>query len=642
MWRLGGQGPAVRFDTTTVVDLEKRLSTGGPESLRQALDEIRPDLSEPVADYLDAVLAFAEGRPADAAVSARRAHDVAPTDWRPLSYLYAALAALDRWEEAGVLVTAAADRSADDERVLALAAHHFLRSPQRKPDWAHELLDVLEALPNRLITDDDPSAVRPDQLLSLRVDACAQTGRRDSAVRYARELATNWPLPDHEVALAEAARLAGDTDTAVRAYARAVTQVPSRLDWRRSHAQILLQIPAGRADLLATTAEMVQRWPSDRSVRVLRARALVRAGDALENGIDAADLIYQRLLAEDPDDIEVLRNRGALLYDWKQGGRDGDYLDEAHLLLRRYVRLGGVPDGPLVDIWEKLQARALRSPDPAALTAARAAFEANPSSARALATYVEALRDAGRPHEAGGPVRQALAAAPKDAAVAAVAARHFMAGGPDHDAGETLQRLVVVEEQLSLDGLPEPLLWLRCRALTEILRFAEARDDAKALLAQRPTAGHYLRAYAKALGGLREHAAAEAPLRAAVSVDPDNEAWFREYLDLLLRLPGGAAVARKRLEQRFPETPRSRSLEILHARALAGSSETQEDALSALRALVDRQPDDPEGLAGLGLALDAAGLTDDAREVLQRWSRAAGLPFGPVRDVWERLNPQPR
>jgi hypothetical protein len=50
-----------------------------------------------------------------------------------------------------------------------------------------------------------------------------------------------------------------------------------------------------------------------------------------------------------------------MLYDWKVGGRPGEYLDEAYGHLKEYVRLGGEIDDSLRPTWEELEERDLKS-----------------------------------------------------------------------------------------------------------------------------------------------------------------------------------------------------------------------------------------------------------------------------------------
>jgi hypothetical protein len=79
--------------------------------------------------------------------------------------------------------------------------------------------------------------------------------------------------------------------------------------------------------------------------------------------MDAANAIYiglgKRELTREIR-LDVLRNHALLLYDWKQAGKAGDYLDDAHRMLREYVRLGGVIDERLAPTWNDLEERARR------------------------------------------------------------------------------------------------------------------------------------------------------------------------------------------------------------------------------------------------------------------------------------------
>jgi hypothetical protein len=54
---------------------------------------------------------------------------------------------------------------------------------------------------------------------------------------------------------------------------------------------------------------------------------------------------------------DARRNLAVLLYDWKQAGRPGDYLEEAWGLLKEWRRLGGQLDDLIRPTWEDLEQR---------------------------------------------------------------------------------------------------------------------------------------------------------------------------------------------------------------------------------------------------------------------------------------------
>ena len=296
--------------------------------------------------------------------------------------------------------------------------------------------------------------------------AATATGKNETALAVAHELEKSAPGdPSLAVLVGEAARRAGHLEEAAKAYRRAIRGDPSATTWRKHLIQLLLVDPSAVEDALHETMELLKIAGADRDAIVLRARALARSEKILPTGPDEAVRIYGMLLQQSPDDLEVLRNLGVLLYDWKQGGQDGTYLDESYALLRRYRFRGGLIDSTLMDTWNKLEARARETLSPEVVDAVGAAFRADPGDPGLAEAYHAALVTQGDARAAGNVIRDALSAAPDNPAIRLLAARHFLAQGPDQQPETAIVQIDAATEALGGDeSLPEAVLWLRVRA----------------------------------------------------------------------------------------------------------------------------------------------------------------------------------
>ncbi len=523
---MGGDpvGRDANFDARQLTVIERRLSAGDVAGARKAL-ESDTALGEAERLYASAAVALAERRMDEALADARASRAIAPAAWRPLSLEFAALSMLGRSADAGVLAHDSVEAAPDDERVLALAAHHWASTQDDpNPHLALELLDRIEALPVRRAAQDDPTAVRPRQIMVVRYMASMATGAYEEALAVAQELADSAPGdPSLDVLVGEAARRGGHASVAITAYTRAVKGQPQARPWRIHLIQLLLDNPGSVEEALHQTQFLLERGV-DRDSLILRARALSRAEKILPNGPDEAAGVYRALLTKMPDDLVVLRNLALLLYDWKQGGQDGTYLDESYSLLRRYVFRGGVIDDDLADTWKQLQLHAEKRISPEVVTEVGRVFAENPGDSDAAEAYRAALVAQGKDREAGDVVRKALAAAPDNAAVRLLAARHFLAEGPDQQPDTALAELAAVTKMMGGDAaLPESVVWLRTLAYIWAARPEEALVDAERLLVLRPTEPAYLEAVGRALLMLERFAEAESKFREAHSLAPRPE-----------------------------------------------------------------------------------------------------------------------
>lgn len=535
VWTGGTAPEGGTFRAERVRRVEELLQSGDAEGARRALASAQ-GLNDAERAYGEAVIDFAGGDAPAALEHVRTARASAPAAWRPLSIEVAALMSLGRDAEVGRAVRAALE-GPPDVRVMAMAAQHFATSEtDRDPRRALELLDAIDALGTGGLPADDPSVPSERSLLITRYSAamsCGAYGTARAAAERLVELASGDPSA--QILAGEAARREGAHEAAIQRYRQAVERAPAARPWQEHLVQLLLETPGNEQEALDRTSAMLRTWPTERSVRVLRARALVRSEKLLPDGPDRAVTIYRGLLKEEPDDLEVLRNLALVLYDWKQGGQDGTYLDEAYALLQGYVLRGGVVDARIANTWNTLQERALERARAggAAEPPEQAAFEAAPGDAEAAEAYRAALLAAGREGDAGQVVRRALKAAPEDPAVHVLAARHFLAAGADHDAVAAVHHVDVVTKALGgEDALPEALLWLRCQALLASQRHTEALEIAQALIALRPSAVPYLAAGAQAALALGRGRSAEMWLRDALLLEDRPD--LRELLERAL------------------------------------------------------------------------------------------------------------
>ncbi len=670
-WMLGRdrsfEGPG--FDAQEVLRVEHTLRLapnkgGGPDGARAELERLGPEISAPARLYLESVIQFSEaatvqaaGRTAEAkaayagalasAQQARREHQ---DEWRPVSAEYAALRALDRVDEAGrlILPTVGDDGSRRyDERFLVLAAQHHLSLPEPNAVEAKTLLERARALSERVASSEDPTAIRDDYLSYLLGQARLASGRRFQALDLARQSVRRWPGDaKFHILLGDAAQASGRLEEATAAYRGALDLVPenhpqSRL-WRENYVQLLIATNARGPEIVEATDPLMKSWGNLRSVRVLRARALVRA-DRLDQAAD----IYQELLGEDPNDPQVLRNLAVIYYDWKQGGQEGEYREKCYRWLRDYVRLGGEIDASLADVWRVLVEHAAGGTADDPLAGLRTKWEAAPGDVELTETYLHALRSGGHVKEGGLVIRRGLEAAPSNPAMAVVAARWFLGSGPDYDAVEAVGRAETAASQLAKSGeVPEAVLWLRARARLAARRYEQAHEDARLLLARRQAAPYFqlLGAAARGLGRLRE---CEQGYRAALSLEPSRLAWRSEYLDMLLdavhalpeeeaeRAEATVELILKQALAHMNKNGGPLSLAIVRSAALAQGSESGANGVTRLESILDKHPDNAMALKHFARAALAM---KDKRAVRQRFRQfgEAGGRLDPVLDQLQR------
>jgi tetratricopeptide (TPR) repeat protein len=349
-----------------VLSVERLLAAGRIDEAQRELAGEASRLDPATQDYLEGLILVARRRDADAVAPLERSVAARPDDWRVVATLVSAAANSGAHARAAEVVDAYLTRHAADERALAMAAQLRLdvRSPKHDAEKAMDLLDRLAALERRVAGPGDPTAVRDEDVSRMRVRAQLALGRAMGALNDARALVTKWPS-DAEgwFLVGEAARASSRAaDEAIVAYRRAFELAPMNRRYGEQYVMALLELSGDAREIMRVIEALRAREPDDTALLVLQARALVRL-----DRIDEANDLYAALLQRDlPRErrLEVLRNRGVLLYDWKQGGREGVYLDDAHRLLDEYVRLGGDVDDTLRPTWNDLVARARKVQHP--------------------------------------------------------------------------------------------------------------------------------------------------------------------------------------------------------------------------------------------------------------------------------------
>jgi cytochrome c-type biogenesis protein CcmH/NrfG len=358
-------GTAEAPGVATAKDVERLLAAGSIQDAKAVAARRRGEHPLAVAEYLDALIAFAERDFDGAAAAARRSLAAAPDDWRAVSVLYYAELQRHRNAEARAVLDAYLARRPDDERALACLAQFLVEVQTARPDpeGAIAALDRIAALPVRAAPAGDPTAVAPAFLARIRSAAELLRGRFVGATAAAEERVKAAPQ-DAEAwyQLAVAQRRAGNWHGAVGSLRRAVALAPpdsaGYVDLSGALAMALLEDDAGGPEALPIVEKLLVRRPGDPDTLVLLARSLVRIEGRVDDGID----VYRRLLLRtdlrNDTRRDVLRNCAVALFDWKQGGNDGEYLDEAHRLLAEYVRTGGAIDDRLQDVMRRLDDRA--------------------------------------------------------------------------------------------------------------------------------------------------------------------------------------------------------------------------------------------------------------------------------------------
>lgn len=348
--------------------IERLLAAGRPADARKELDAARPHLDRATRDYLDGIIFLAEAKDADAAAALSRAQSVRPEDWRIVGALAAALANAGRFPEAVTRLEAYAAAVPEDERGLVTLAQYLLDAKRGRPDPARALalLDRADALPRRAAPAGDPTAVPADRSRYLRTEALIRLDRGMDALISARAGTRDFPQgAEAWFLLGEAARRMAKASESVDAYRRAAQLAPGSRRYLEQFALALIEFGGEGREILAVADALLARSPGDPALLLLRARALVRTADPRIDAdaklMEEAASIYRDLLKREdvPPGVkqDARRNLGVLLYDWKVGGRPGEYLDEAYGHLKEWVRLGGVVDDSLRPAWEELEER---------------------------------------------------------------------------------------------------------------------------------------------------------------------------------------------------------------------------------------------------------------------------------------------
>lgn len=369
VWFLA-RGDAVRTDEI-LFRIERSIGANRQAEARDALERHRDALGPGRAAYAESLMAFASGDAEKTAALAAEAAALLPGDWRPVSIVYYAHQLAGRPGVGRATVEAHLAAHPGDERAMTVLAEDCTMpgGSDVDPSRALALLDRIDALPARAAPPGDPTAVPVERLEKIRMQASALLDRRQGAVAAAERRVREAPASlEARMQLANALREARDLGRARAAAREAVAMAPDAADPLEFLILLLLETDDTGDDALPLAETLLRlRGPKDPNARIVLARSLVRSkkvppeGGAPVDRIDEAIDVYRGLLAEPlPKEVRavVLRNCAVALYDWKQGGRPGDYLDQAHRMLSEYVKLGGAVDATLADTWSKLQAHA--------------------------------------------------------------------------------------------------------------------------------------------------------------------------------------------------------------------------------------------------------------------------------------------
>jgi Flp pilus assembly protein TadD len=342
--------------------IEALLAEGRVDDARRALAQVRARLDPATADYLDGLALVIERKDVDALPLLERARRARPRDWRIVSTLAAATGNAGRCADALALVEEYAAAVPDDERAWATIARYRLDEQFGPPDPAKALaaLDRVDRLPRR---EGDRTAIPVSDLRLLRIRALLATGKSFESRALALDATRETPQdPEAWFLLGETARRGTPIrgEEALDSYGRAAALAPGGRRYAEQYVMAVLQMVQSdySPEHLDQALRIVDAWlaasPDDPKLLLLKARLFARR-DATTN---LANDIYAELLKRDlPKSLlqEARRNRAALLYDWSAGGRAGDYLEDAYVLMKRYVDEGGAVDGSLADVWEQLQ-----------------------------------------------------------------------------------------------------------------------------------------------------------------------------------------------------------------------------------------------------------------------------------------------
>jgi Flp pilus assembly protein TadD len=356
---------------TAATPVEKLLAAGRPADARRELESLRSSLDAPTADYLDGLILLVEGNDAGAAVALEKARAARPRDWRIVDAAAMAAANSGRFAAARSMREAYVAAAPDDERGLVALAKCRLDARCGPIDPADALasLDRVANLKSRVAPPEDTTSV-PDALIrQLRTKAYILSGRETDAMLEARKATQVNPAdPESWFLLGEATRRLKQGPASLDAYRRASQLVPTERRYAEQLCLALLQFDGDGAEILGIAEALASSSPGDASLKLLRARALVRMQNpkdpATDHYVDEAASVYRDLVKRDDTPTQVRqdarRNLAVLLYDWKQGGRPGEYLDEAWELLREWRRLGGQLDDSIRPTWEDLEQRYAR------------------------------------------------------------------------------------------------------------------------------------------------------------------------------------------------------------------------------------------------------------------------------------------
>jgi predicted Zn-dependent protease len=350
---------------TLTAPVERHLSRHDLAAARAERESIRGRLDAGWNDYLDGVFLLMDGKYGEAATVLARAREAHPSSWKITVTAASAAANSGRFKEASAMIESYVAAHPDDERGLVVSAEYLLDGRDGGPRAAEALarLDRVAAPQMRVAPAGDPTAVLDATLHRLRAQALIELGRHVEAIHEARAATTGAPNDAESwFVLGQATRLAvpPQGEESLDAYGRALTLMPQSRRYGEQFvmATLKLVVPGTEAHrfarALGAVEMMLRASPDDPALLILKARILARDQKTLDAANDLYADLQKRPLPK-PQRLEVLRNRGVLVYDFKVGGQPGAYLKDSYELLRQYVDEGGVIDAELAKPWAELQ-----------------------------------------------------------------------------------------------------------------------------------------------------------------------------------------------------------------------------------------------------------------------------------------------
>ncbi len=387
-----------------------------------------------------------------------------------------------------------------------------------------------------------------------------------AALRSAIERAPD--LAEAHGFLAQAQHIAGDPQSALDSYQRALHLSPTRTDWSLGLGQVCLELH--RPDVaIAALHDAREHAANDARVHGALAKAYGLSGLWPE-----ARAAAETALRLDPENVAVVR-----------------------LLADVAAHLGDTPG---------------------ALRAWQQAVDLAPQDASVLVQFGRCLLDNGREDEARAVFTRALTLAPSDAKV------HLDAGAAFLSLNEIDEAYHILAQAVALDPHQAVIqaTFGKVAARTERFEAAHAAYLQAAELDSVRSKPQHLREAGEALWSMNRRAAAVAVWQRALGLEPDNDA-LRSRLGLALLEQNRPAEALELLEQSLRHSPRDAQLAREAARAALAVGQHARSA-ELLQHAIDLNPGDSEARFMLGQVHEQQGQLPAALNLYRQAARVNG------------------